>query len=534
MIRGHLETMDRPGGAPAFPWRVVLGVTFAASYVALDWMSYIHPLQQYSITPWNPQPALAIGLLLLGGQRWLPVVFAAVVAAEWIVRGVPASLPTTLLIGAVLSLGYAAIARALAGRFTVDPALESSVDVVRLVSVVAAGALATGILYIAALLAAGQGPLDDPFTALVRFWIGDTIGILVTLPLVLMVSVPARRAKLRALLLQRETAVHGLLIASALLFVFSNPPGQQVKFFYVLFLPLILVATRFGLAGSAIAMLAIQGAVIVTGQLADLGTLTVIEFQALLIALTITGLFLGVTVDERRRAEADLRRSMRMAAAGEMAAALAHELNQPLAAVSSYARASELIAAAPAPDKALLAQTLAKLVQESARAAEVVRRLRDFFRTGAMRLAPTDLGVVAGRALSAVAERAQAAAVVVTLPAASLPPVSADEVQLEVVLRTLLANAIESAAASAAREVRVDAQADAAWVRVSVLDSGPGIAAADAARIFEPFETTRATGMGMGLAISRAIVEAHGGRLWVEPADRGFFRITLPLAGADG
>ena len=76
------------------------------------------------------------------------------------------------------------------GRYTVSARteIESSVDVVRLVGVVAAGALATGVLYIAALLAAGQGPLDDPFTALVRFWIGDTIGILVTLPLVLMLN----------------------------------------------------------------------------------------------------------------------------------------------------------------------------------------------------------------------------------------------------------------------------------------------------------------------------------------------------------
>src|SRR6185436_2393653 len=123
MNPGHLESLGPPPRAtvPAVVARMGLAVGFAAGYLALDWMSYIHPMQQYSITPWNPQPALAIALLMLGGQRWLPVVFAAVLSAEWIVRGAPASLPTTLLITAVLTLGYAAIARALTSRFSVNP-----------------------------------------------------------------------------------------------------------------------------------------------------------------------------------------------------------------------------------------------------------------------------------------------------------------------------------------------------------------------------------------------------------------------------
>lgn len=514
------------------PYRAAL--LFVAGYLALDWVSYIHPLQQYSITPWNPQPALAIALLMLGGQRWLPLVFAAVVAAEVLVRGQPALDSSTLLVGAVLSLGYAAIARALRGRFEVEPMLGTRRDVVRLVAVISVGAFATGVLYISALLASGQGPLDDPFEALTRFWIGDAIGVLVTLPPLLMLSVPARRAEVLGLLGRPEAALHGAALVSALAVVFMVQGPDQVRFFYVLFLPLILAATRYGMAGATLAALIIQGAVIVSGELAGLREITVIEFQSLLIALTVTGLFLGVTVDERRRAEAELRGTLRLAAAGEMAAALAHELNQPLTAVASYARAAEIIARRRDPDGAMLEATLAKLTVEATRAAEVVRRLRDFFRAGSMDLRSCITRELVERAAQAAAEAASAREVTIeAVVAENLPPVMVDAVQMQVVLRNLLANAVDAAALEGgAREVAVSAAALAGEVVITVRDSGRGVHAAELQRIFEPFETTRATGMGMGLAIGRAIVEAHGGRLWAEAGAGGAFHLALPTAEA--
>ena len=517
------------------PRLFAIAAAFVAGYVALDWLSYIHPMQRFSITPWNPQPALAIALLMIGGQRWLPVVFVAALGAEWLVRGSPPAAPSTLLVGAVLALGYAAIARALCGRFAIGPALDSRRDVIRLVCVVAVGALATGILYIAALLASGMGPLEEPFVALVQFWIGDAVGIMVTLPFLLMLMVPERRAEMLAIVRRAEMLAYALPIAAALALVFATPPDEQVKFFYVLFLPLILIATRYGLVGATLATLLIQGAIIVTGELAGHKALTVFELQALLIALTVTGLFLGVAVDERRRAEEELRRSMRMAAAGEMAAALAHELNQPLTALTSYARASQLLAQSPDADPARLDETLGKLVSEASRAAEVVRRLRDFFRTGATRLAPVALDDVASRVIAMLGARAQTMGVALEQRVPEpIPPLMVDEMQLEVVIRNLVANALEAAAArEGERSVRVEIVRESPGrLKTTVLDSGGGVASADAHRIFEPFATTRATGMGMGLAISRAIVEAHGGKLWAEPGNRGVFCFTLPTAEA--
>jgi signal transduction histidine kinase len=509
--------------------RALLAGGFVVGYLLLDWVSYIHPLQQYNITPWNPQPALAIALLMLGGQGWLPLIFVAVLGAELLTHRSPLS-GTTLVVSAVLALAYAAIARTLHGRFAVSPALDSRRDVMRLLGVVAIGALVTGILYIGALVAGGTGPLEWPFEALARFFIGDAVGIMVTLPFVLMVTVPRRRAEMIDIAHRPETLAHAAATAAAVAIVLAGA-AQTSSYFYVLFLPLVAIAIRFGLVGATLATLAIQGTLIAAGALAGMQSFTVLEFQALLIALAVTGLFLGVSVDERERAERELRESLRLAAAGEMAAALAHELNQPLTALATYARASQVLAREG--DSARLEETLAKLAGEAGRAADVVRRLRDFFRTGATQLAPVAMESLAERVAAGLEPRAVSMGVTIRRDlAAALPPLLADELQLEVVMRNLLMNAIQ-AASEARGERRVDLSVEhdgEGAVRTTVRDSGAGVREADAQRIFQPFETTRPSGMGMGLAISRAIVEAHGGRLWARPGPRGEFSFTLPVA----
>lgn len=514
---------------------VAIGIAFAVAYVLLDRVSYIHPLEQYGITPWNPQPALAIALLLVGGQRWIPVIFGAVVTAEWIVRGAPAPWPTTLLLGGVLTMAYAAIARALARPFAIDFALATRRDIFRLVVVVIVGILATGVLYVGALVASGLRPEVGVMDALLRFWIGDAVGILVTLPPLLMACVRTRRAEMIAMFQRAETAAYAAAIALAFWLVFDRPVAEQFKFFYVLFLPLVWVATRFGMVGASVTALAIQLALFVEVQLGAYQALTVFELQAFLIALTITGLFLGVAIDERRRADEELRRSLRMVAAGEMAAALAHEMNQPLTALANYARAGQLLARADPPDPVRLSDTLEKLAGEAARAGEVVRRLRDFFRTGAADLRPASIAAIARQAVAHSSPRASALHVRVDCTGEHADLVLVDEVQMQVVFRNLLANAIDAAAANELAKsvhVEVNPQAGGGAV-VAVRDSGRGVRREDAERIFEPFETTGATGMGMGLAISRAIVEAHGGRLWAEPGPHGHFLFTLPPRDPD-
>ncbi|HZZ92242.1 MAG TPA: ATP-binding protein [Usitatibacter sp.] len=518
--------------APLVAFAQSLG--FVAAYLALDWVSYIHPMQRYNITPWNPEPALAIALLSVRGWRWAPVVLVAVIAAEWFVRGAPAGMAGTFVTALLLTGGYGAIASVLRGRAGVSFRLVSHRDIARLVIVIALGALAMAAAYVGVLVLSGREVLM-PSEAILRFWVGDTAGILVTLPLVLMMTVRERRVELLRLLARRETFAHALAIALTLALVVASPPEQQTKIFYVLFLPLIAVAARYGLGGAMLTTLVIQAVIIASDELSGYQVLTLFELEALLIALAITALFLGATVDELRRTEGDLRRSLRMAAAGEMASALAHELNQPLAALSSYARAGQILAQAPRENAMLLDETLAKLVGEAGRAADVVRRLRDFFREGILRLEVVDLQATLASVVAAEEERAAPRGITVAWQVAEDFRVRADQRQLEVVLRNLLSNAVEAASAQRPGRVDVEAKAQREFVRVSVRDSGPGVAAEDVARIFEPFETTRASGMGMGLAISRAIVEAHGGELWVEPGRRcGLFCFTLPRVPRHG
>ena len=165
----------------------------------------------------------------------------------------------------------------------------------------------------------------------------------------------------------------------------------------------------------------------------------------------------------------------------------------------------------------------------------MVRRLRDFFRTGATNLRPASIPDLASAVVEAMRPQAEGSGVVLQEEVSvGLPAVLVDSLQIEVVLRNLVANALEAAAHGAApRWVRVEIGTDnAGHLRTVVRDSGRGVAPGDSARIFQPFWSSRATGLGMGLAISRAIVEAHGGRLWVETRGEGSFGFTLPASHA--
>jgi C4-dicarboxylate-specific signal transduction histidine kinase len=341
-----------------------------------------------------------------------------------------------------------------------------------------------------------------------------------------------------------ETILQGAAVAAALWVVFGIEPAHAERFFYVLFLPLIWIAMRHGIRGATWALLAIELGIVGAVQIQGLASATLLELQVFTVALAITGLFLGAVVTERRRAgealearEAELQRSLRLAAAAETASALAHELNQPLSAIATYVRACAILAERPEENRARLVETMGTVTSEVARAGDVVRRLREFFRSGASRLEHVSVA----RLLAAAAERAAARlerhriALTVTCDPA-LAGVLVDRLQIETVLHNLLANAIDAiiAAEPAERAIVMRAARDARGaVRITVRDSGPGLPGGMPADTFPPFATTKPHGMGLGLAISRSIVESHGGRLVADPVDRGAsFSFTLPAEEA--
>ena len=516
---------------------LVVFAIFVAGYVALDRLSYLHPVQQFNITPWNPQPALAIALIMKLGQRWLPAVFVAAWLAERVVRGELMSTEASLLAAAVLTFGYAATAQALVGPFRIGYRLDTRSDVLRLAAVAIAGSLLTGVLYVAALLVSSTGPTAAPLVAIAGFWIGDAIGILVLLPLLLMLIEPPRRRQLARLASSPEMLAQCATITLGVGTIFAFGAPDPFKYFYLLFLPIVWVAARSGMPGVAIAVVVAQAAVIVAVRLSAFQALPTFELQALLLALVFAGFFVGVTVDERRRASDDLKRTVGLAMAGEMGASIAHELNQPLLAVVAYAKAGKLCAEAGDVERLRLLDTLDKLVVEAKRAAEVVRRLRELFRVGVAQRVNMRVDAPVRLAVEAIRARADSLSVAIAVDVREpLPAIPLDPIQVEVVVANLLGNALDSLA-SAQRAGRIDVTVDPTpeGVTVSVRDDGPGIAADDAEHVFEPLVTTKATGMGMGLTIGRAIVEAHGGRMWIEPGPGGAVRFTLPRGkGAHG
>jgi signal transduction histidine kinase len=521
---------------------LVILAGYLVAYIALDWVSYIHPLGPFAITPWNPPPGLSLALLLSQGLRFAPALFVAGLAAEIIVRGLPAGLGAAVVSSAVLAAGYAGMAWVLRGPLRVDPRLASLRDVAWFVVAVAALTLVVAIGYVAVYVAAGRIAPADIVGSALQFWVGDTLGILVTTPVLLFLLGP--REGPPGPRWSWEAVLQALAVIGSLWAVFGVAPGHAAKFFYVLFLPLIWISVRHGIHGAAAALLAIQLGIVFAVQSQGYASATVLEFQALMSALAITGLFLGAVVSERRRArdalevrEAELQRSLRLAAAAETASALAHELNQPLSAIATYVRACALMLERPEENRARLVDTMRTVTAEVGRAGEVVRRLRDFFRSGASRLerAPVAELLAAGaERLVARAERHRIDLRVECAP--GLPVVLVDRLQIETVLHNLLANAIDAiiAADPPQRAVRlraVAAPSDA--VKVTVSDSGPGLSPETMESLFRPFATTKPQGMGLGLAISRSIVENHGGHLVVEAAERGaVFAFTLPVREA--
>ncbi|XXT24717.1 ATP-binding protein [Sorangium sp. So ce429] len=238
---------------------------------------------------------------------------------------------------------------------------------------------------------------------------------------------------------------------------------------------------------------------------------------------------------EVQRAQEQLAQRNQISAMRALAASLAHELNQPLAAILSNAQAAERLLGRIPPDVAEARAALDDIVADDRRAAKVIQRMRAMLRDGELTAAALDLNALVREADRLMAGAALVAGTTVRLELApGLPRVQGDGVQLQQVLVHLLANALDAVACRppAARLVVVRTRlADRGRVELSVADSGEGVPPADLERVFEPFFTSKPQRLGVGLAISRSIVEAHGGRLWAErcPGEGATFRCALPV-----
>ena len=213
----------------------VIGIGYLASYVLLDWLSFIQPFAPFGITPWNPPTGLSFVLVLLFGQRYLPLLFAAPLLADFLIRQLPLPWPVELAACVVIGGGYAAGLTILlrpATRF--NPALASMRDLILLLGVAAVSSAAVAACYVGVLVAAGLLTPQVYLPAALQFWIGDVIGVAVVAPFALIVLTRGR-----ALSITSETAMQIAAILIALAFVFIIAEKHRFEFFYILFLPVI-------------------------------------------------------------------------------------------------------------------------------------------------------------------------------------------------------------------------------------------------------------------------------------------------------
>jgi signal transduction histidine kinase len=223
---------------------------------------------------------------------------------------------------------------------------------------------------------------------------------------------------------------------------------------------------------------------------------------------------------------------------GELAASIAHEVNQPLAAVIANGHACMRWLGQETPDMREALEAVERIVRDAERASQVILRIRAFLRREVRQVIPTDLNEAVREVL--IMMRAKISSQGISLRSATqpdLPAVAADRIQLQQVILNLVMNALDAMALVTGRTrlLQIDLfRHDEGALHVAIRDTGVGLTAEQRERVFDAFHTTKAHGMGMGLAISRSIIEAHGGRLWATPnADYGeTFHFTLPIAAS--
>jgi PAS domain S-box-containing protein len=611
---------------------LILACVYIVVYALVDWLSNVKPLLSLGITPWNPQAGFALAFLLFFGPRWLPVTIVAAVASDTLVRGTSIISPAALCASVWIASVYAVLAGILQHWQLAAP-ISTAIGAARFAGAAVIGTLVVAAGYIGLFVVFRYLSVEDAMRGMVRYWVGDLTGVLTLTPLLMHLdrwreSFAVMKKHSLELLLQLSA------IVVALWFVFSLPADDQLRFFYLLFVPVIWVAMRWGLPGGAIGVLAIQVGLAIVAQ-SEIPIYRFIYLQFLMLTISVTALFLGAVVTERAevlrrvaareaeqralltmapdgvmavdasgqirmanpaatrlfgegmqrrregslsdvlpglhlesadgratlegrradgatfpaeiawarldapandaflvtvrdaterlRAEEQLRgrdaalaRAMRFAVAGELASALAHELNQPITALVSYLRASEILVDRTCLQDDRLKNTLGKAAQEAIRASEVLRRLRDFYRGGAFkreRLLVQDFCDAAANAFQDRLRRTDVSLTVTVAPA--MPPLEGDSTQLAIVLHNLIANAIDALAQNpvSRRHIELTAQWNKRDLTLKVEDSGPGVPAELASKLFEPFVTSKPDGMGLGLAISSSLIRARGGEL---------------------
>jgi two-component system sensor kinase FixL len=509
-------------------------MAYVVAAVLLDRVSDIGLYSGLGVTPWNPTSGLSLAFAFVFGRSSFPFLFSGQLISALLVNPVDFPLVWIVVIAAAAAAIWLGAAEMLRRLPDFDPRLGTVPAVLCLIGVGLVQSVVQCFSYIGPLWLTGNVEQSAMFAVAWRLVVGHMVGVLVVAPTLLMLHAGWR--------LPRPTLIRGSQVGVLLIavwIVFSYRAASAYQLFYLLFLPVLWVALREGVGGAALMLNVAQVCIIIGTNLRTDIVPSSGALQVLTIALALTGLLVGAVVTDRQAAGQRLRdqhaalgRVLRLRSAGETAAAISHQINQPITAISTYASVAR--EAVRSNDLDLARTALDKLTEECDRAAAVARSIRDLVKQGSLAPAPVKLTEVIEALRKSHEAEARALDIALDIEiAGSLPTLMADRIQLEQAIDNLVTNSIEAInEAGRGSRILISARVENGDVHIEVSDDGPGFAPGLEAIATTPFMTTKRNGSGLGLAIARSVAEAHGGSLAVVHRSSGAcVRLRLPTAG---
>jgi len=526
-----------------------------------------HPVS----TLWPPNSILLAGLLLMPvGTWWL--LLLVVLPVHWVAH-FQGNVPPLLILFLFLSNSSGALIGAALMRrfFATAPRFDRLRDVSLFLLCGAFLAPLLSSFLDAGVVAPNRWGTSDYWQMWRMWFLSNALAALTVTPVIVTVAMSGltelRRAS-RSRIAEAGTLWIGLLAVGIVVFMSHKAgPDTRLDLLYAPSPLMLWAAVRFGVGGGSVAVLTIS-LMAIWGAVHGYGPFTsessadnALAVQLFLIVVSVPLLCLAAVLQERQQAETTARQReerlhlaldaaqkaereareqrhqlvhlTRVAMLGELSGALAHEINQPLAAILSNAQAGRRFLAQEEVDLDEIRDILDDIVKDDKRAGEIIARLRPLLKKDEMQFCLLDANEVVREVLSLIHGELVTRNVDAHLACCNRAlTVRGDRVQLQQVILNLIVNACEAMSENGpeARRLRIVTDATADAVRLSIADTGPGIHADQFDRLFEPFFTTKRQGLGLGLSISRSIVSAHGGRLWAEndAAGGAIFHIALP------
>jgi len=551
-IAPDMSTVHRPApgagtivGSFEWPADLVRSAILVAMYFVVGLWGFVFTPDEYGIPLVWPATGVGLAFVYLYGYRMVPAVGIGAAAVTFLLINTKMA-PVESVLSVAATMASVALGAALLRKFGFSPHLARLRDIGLLVLV--GGTISSGVNAIV-----GSYRMAVSMDAVLfgdiwwLCWAADLMGLILVAPVLLTVLAGTGfghgdqwRGPSVGILL-------GVVAVTGIVYSGQVPMGMGMPLSYAVFPLVMLAAARCPIPVTATAILLAGGIALSAtgsglGPFAEMGlSNSLLSLNAHLGLLVLTGLVIAAMRAEREDAERrarlhleELAHAGRLSSLGELSAGLAHELNQPLFALANYAQASRRLLEGG--DTRRLRETLQRIDANAHRAAETVRQMRAF----AAHQAPERKRVPPARLVRDVAELIKPALhrnrvrMRLDIPQ-DLPGVSVAEVQIEQVLLNLLRNAIDATTGAdpAVVEVRLRVLPDHEMLEVRVLDTGCGIPDDRMDHLFDAFTTWKEGGLGLGLSISRSLIEAHGGTLTAANRDEGgaVFTFTLPLGG---